>query len=129
MVWADLVMLLAVVQFIFLSVLVGRARGRYSVKAPATTGHDIFERYYRVQMNSLELLVMLIPAMLLASRYWSAIASAILGAIYLVGRFIYLRAYVSEPSSRSLGYGLSAGPILILVIGAAIGMVRSIAGI
>jgi glutathione S-transferase len=129
MVWADLVMLLAVVQFIFLSVLVGRARGRYSVRAPATTGHDIFERYYRVQMNSLELLVMLIPAMLLASRYWSAIASAILGAIYLVGRFIYLRAYVSEPSSRSLGYGLSAGPILILVIGAAIGMVRSIAGI
>ncbi len=129
MLWADLVILLAVVQFMFLATLVARARGRYSVKAPATTGHEIFERYYRVQMNSLELLVMLIPVMMLAARYWSPIAAAILGAIYLVGRFIYLRAYVSEPGSRSLGYGLSAGPILILAIGAAIGMVRTLVGV
>ena len=129
MVWADLVILAALVQFIFFSVLVGRARERYSVKAPATTGHDIFERYYRVQMNSLELLVILIPTMMLATKYWSGIASAILGAVYLVGRFIYLRAYVSDPGSRSLGYGLSAGPILILVIGSAIGMVRVLAGV
>ena len=124
MVWSDLVILLAVVQFMFLTSLVSRARGRYSIKAPATTGHEIFERYYRVQMNSLELLVLLIPCMLLAAKYWSAPLSAVLGAIYLIGRFIYLRAYVSEPGSRSLGYGLSAGPILILAIGAAIGMVR-----
>jgi hypothetical protein len=129
MLWADLVILLAVVQFMFLATLVGRARGRYSVKAPATTGHEIFERYYRVQMNSLELLVMLIPVMMLAARYWSASAAAILGAIYLVGRFIYLRAYVSEPGSRSLGYALSAGPIVILAIGAGIGMVRALAGV
>jgi hypothetical protein len=129
MVWADLVILLTLVQFMFLATLVGRARGRYGIKAPATTGHEMFERYYRVQMNSLELLVLLLPVMLLASRYWSAIAAAILGAVYLVGRFIYLRAYISEPGSRSLGYALSAGPILILAIGAAIGMVRTLIGV
>ncbi len=73
--------------------------------------------------------MLLLPVMLLASRYWSAIAAAILGAVYLVGRFIYLRAYISEPGSRSLGYALSAGPILILAIGAAIGMVRTLIGV
>lgn len=35
----DLVALLAVAQLVFFSVLVGRARGRYGVKAPAVSGH------------------------------------------------------------------------------------------
>jgi hypothetical protein len=41
-----------------------------------------------------------------------------IGAIYLVGRFIYWRAYVSNPASRSLGFGLSIGPVFILALAA-----------
>lgn len=107
---------LALVQFAAFGILVGRARGRYGVKAPATSGHEVFDRYFRVQMNTLELLVILIPALLLAPQYLAAHWVAAVGAVYLVGRLIYLRAYVADPARRALGFGLSFFPALLLTL-------------
>jgi glutathione S-transferase len=118
----DVVTVLAIAQYIWFGVLVGQARGRYGVQAPAVTGHDIFERYYRVQMNTLELLVPLIPAMHLAARYWSPLWVAAAGGVFIVGRFVYLRAYVSDPKTRALGYALSALPLLALLIAVLVGV-------
>jgi uncharacterized MAPEG superfamily protein len=55
--------------------------------------------------------------------YVRADVAAGLGIIFLVGRFLYLRAYVADPKSRSLGFVLSYIPALILVIGGLIGAV------
>jgi glutathione S-transferase len=118
----DVVTVLAIAQYIWFGVLVGQARGRYGVQAPAVTGHDIFERYYRVQMNTLELLVPLVPAMYLAARYWSPLWVAAAGGVFIVGRFVYLRAYVSDPKTRALGYALSALPLLALLIAVLVGV-------
>lgn len=101
--------------------LVGRARGKYGVKAPTVTGHDIFERYYRVQMNKLELLVVFLTAMWLAARYWSPAWIASIGVAYLVGRVIYLNSCTTDPASRGLGFGLSIGPTLILLFAGLVG--------
>ena len=60
---------LALLQYVAFGMLVGRARGRYGVKAPAITGHEVFERYFRVQQNTLELLVVMLPAIWLFARY------------------------------------------------------------
>ncbi|MPS36843.1 MAG: MAPEG family protein [Stenotrophomonas sp.] len=114
--YVELVALLAVVQYLFFGAMVGRARGRYGVKAPAVSGHEGFERAYRVQMNTLELLVALLPALFVAARFWPAAWVAGIGAVYLVGRFIYWRAYVSAPSSRGLGFVLSMLPVTLLVL-------------
>ena len=51
---------LALLQFVVFGILVGRARGLYNVQAPAVTGNEVFERYFRVQMNTLEQLLSLI---------------------------------------------------------------------
>jgi hypothetical protein len=115
MMWMDVVAVLAVLQFIFFGVLVGSARTKYGVHAPATSGHPQFERLYRVQMNTLELLVALLPALYLAARYWSPSIIAMGGAIYLVGRMVYWRSYTKDPGSRALGYGLSVFPILAML--------------
>ena len=123
--WLDLVTVLAIAQYIWFGVLVGQARGRYGVHAPAVTGHETFERYYRVQMNTLELLVALVPAMYLAARYWSPAWVAAAGAVYVVGRFIYLRAYVSDPKTRTLGYALSAFPLLGLLVAVMAGVLMA----
>lgn len=120
--WLDLVTTVAIAQYIWFGVLVGQARGRYGVHAPAVTGHETFERYYRVQMNTLELLVPMVPAMYLAARYWSPVWVAAAGAVYVVGRFIYLRAYVSDPKTRTLGYSLSAFPLLGLLVAVVAGV-------
>jgi uncharacterized membrane protein YecN with MAPEG domain len=122
-----LVGLLALLQYLVFGMLVGRARGKYGVKAPAVTGHEVFERYFRVQQNTLELLVVLLPALWLFALYVSATWAAILGAVYLVGRVLYLRGYVSDPSKREIGFGMSFLPILVLVIGALIGVLLPLA--
>lgn len=124
MVWVHLVAVLALLQFVAFGALVSRARGRYGVKAPATAGHEMFERYYRVQMNTLELLVLLLPALWVASAYWNPAWTAIAGAVYLVGRIVYLRAYTRDPATRALGFTLSMMPILVLLVAALLGMVR-----
>jgi uncharacterized MAPEG superfamily protein len=112
----ELVTVLALLQFLYFGVLVGRARDRFGVKAPAITGNEIFERYFRVQMNTLELLVIFLPALWIATVYVPAYGVALLGVLYLIGRFVYLRGYVAEPSKRSLGFSLSALPILALLL-------------
>ena len=114
--YVELVALLAVVQYLFFSVLVGRARGRYGIKAPAVSGHEGFERAYRVQMNTLELMVALLPGLFVAARFWPQTWVAGIGAVYLLGRFVYWRAYVSNPSSRALGFVLSMLPVLALLL-------------
>ena len=73
-----LVAALALLQYLLFGALVGKARGQYGVKAPAVTGHEGFERMYRVQMNTLELLVAFLPALGLAGLYWSPVAVATL---------------------------------------------------
>jgi len=117
----NLIVALALLQFFAFAAAVGRAREKYGVAAPATTGHEVFERHFRVQMNTLELLIMLIPGIWIFGFYVGAKTAAALGAVYLVGRTIYYFAYIKDPKRRSLGYGLSAGPVAVLVIGAAIG--------
>ena len=114
--YVDIVAMLAVLQYLVFSALVGKARGTYGIKAPAITGSEGFERIYRVHMNTLELLVALLPALYVAARYWPAQYVAALGVVYLIGRIIYWRAYVSAPLSRGLGFVLSIFPIFTLVL-------------
>ena len=121
-----LVMALALLEFFAFGAAVGRARGRFGVAAPATSGHEMFERYYRVQMNTLELLVMWVPAMWIFARDLSPAVAAGLGILYLIGRLVYFFAYVKDPKTRGLGYALSAGPTLLLVLGAVFGAARAL---
>lgn len=124
--YVELVAILAVLQYLFFGGLTGNARRLSGLKAPAVTGHEGFERMYRVQMNTLELLVAFVPALLLAARYWPAWVAAGLGLIYLVGRFVYWRAYVGEPSQRGIGFMLSMLPTMGLAVLALVGVVLSL---
>ncbi|MCB1627333.1 MAG: MAPEG family protein [Xanthomonadales bacterium] len=114
----DVVAMLAVLQYLVFASLVGKARGRYGVKAPAVTGSEPFERVYRVQMNTLELLVAFLPALYVAARYWPDWIIAGIGIIYLLGRVVYWHAYVSRPASRGRGFLLSILPVLGLALAA-----------
>lgn len=116
----------ALLEYIYFSILVGKARGEYGVDAPATSGHEIFERHYRVQMNTLELLVAFIPGIYMFSQFFSTDIAAGIGGVFIVGRFLYLKSYVGDPKKRSIGFALSILPVLILVIGGIAGAVMKI---
>jgi glutathione S-transferase len=126
--FVELVAILAVLQYLTLGFLTGQARRESGLKAPAMTGHQGFERMYRVQMNTLETLVAFLPALFLAAPYWPAWAVAGLGAVYLVGRTLYWRAYVADPGKRALGFMLSMIPTMLLSVLALLGMLGRIFG-
>lgn len=122
-----LLVALAILQYFGFAWMVGWARGKYGVRAPATTGHEMFERYYRVQMNTLEALAVLLPGAWLSLQYYSPLFVAVLLAIYLAGRMVYLFSYVANPARRSLGFAMSLLPALILVIAGLVGALRQLA--
>jgi uncharacterized MAPEG superfamily protein len=103
--------------------MTGRARDAYGVKAPATTGHPMFERWYRVQMNTLEQLVIFLPALFLFASYVSPRWAGVLGLVFVVGRAVYARSYLADPETRSLGFALSFVPTVLLLLGALIAVV------
>jgi uncharacterized membrane protein YecN with MAPEG domain len=96
---------LAIVLWYMVTVFeVGRARTRYKVYAPATSGDPAFERYFRVQMNELESMVAFLPSMWLYAIMGNPRIAAILGAVYLAGRIVYAIGYWSQARRRALGY-------------------------
>lgn len=126
MAYVDIVTALAVLQFLVFGFKVGKARGRYGIKAPAITGNEIFERYFRVQLNTLEQLIAFLPGLYLFSRYFNPLVAAGLGFVYLVGREIYAFTYVKDPAKREIGYALTLLPIAVLILGGLFGAARQL---
>ncbi len=120
------VIALALVEFVIFGMLVGRARARYGVKAPATSGHEVFERFFRVHYNTMELLVVFVPSIWLFGLYVNPRWGALIGLVYVVGRIVYIRSYVADPAKREFGFGMSVLPVLVLVVGALLGAGRSL---
>lgn len=120
-----LVTLLNVLLLAAAMVLVSRARGRYGVHAPATTGPAGFECAYRVQMNTTEQTVMFQPVLWLAATHgfpgWAGLA----GLVWIAGRVWYMAGYVRDPAARSGGFMTAAAAWLVVLVLAAIGVVRA----
>jgi glutathione S-transferase len=126
MTYVDIVTALALLQFLVFGFRVAKARGRYGVAAPAIAGNEIFERYFRVQQNTLEQLIVFLPALYVFSHYYSPLVAAGLGVVYLIGREIYAITYVKDPKKRELGYLVTALPVAILILGALFGAIRQL---
>ena len=122
MLWVEFVIALALLEFVAFGIFVARARARYHIAAPATSGNEMFERHFRVHYNTLEQLIVFVPAILLFASHVSARWAALIGAVYLIGRIIYFRDYTADPKRRSLGFGLSMLPTLALLIGGLVGL-------
>ena len=111
-----IVTVLALVQYMFFCVQVGGAREKSGVKAPSTTGNTEFECVNRVHQNTLEQLIVLIPALWMYAHYVNPLWGAGMGVVYIIGRFIYRAAYTKDPSSRTLGFALSFLPGAVMSI-------------
>jgi glutathione S-transferase len=119
----QLVILLALLEYSILGVMVGRARQRYGVEAPATTGNPEFERYYRVHANTLEALIVFLPAVWIFSMVVNYHFGVALGLLFIIARIVYARGYITAAARRGPG-ALATGIInLILVVGSIIGIV------
>ncbi len=124
--WTTLVTLIALVVYIYMGVSVGVARGRYKVPAPAMSGHEQFERHFRVHMNTLEWLPVFLPSLWLFAAYWGDTLAAEIGAAWIVGRILYMILYTRDPKTRSLGFMVQSLSALALLIGAFWGVIQAL---
>jgi len=112
---------LALLQAFIFAFQVGQARVKHDCPAPATSGPAEFERAYRVHMNTIEQLVLVIPSLWIFATYVRPDVAAGLGLVFVVARQIYRGAYIGDPSKRSMGFGLGALVLMVLLIGGMIG--------
>jgi glutathione S-transferase len=113
---------LALLEYLVLGMMVGRARAQYKVEAPATTGNPTFERYFRVHQNSLEALIVFVPALWMFAQFLSISVAIALGLIFIAGRIIYAAGYVRAPERRGPGAGITFLVNGALVIGSLVGI-------
>ena len=116
---------LIVLEYFILTMLVGRARGKSGIEAPAMTGDPGLERALRVQLNTLEQLIIVLPGLWLFGTYMSATWGAGLGLVFIVGRALYAQAYMSDPSRRGPGFLIGLLATVALLLGGIYGAVMA----
>ena len=104
--------------YLLTGIAVSKARVKFGVKVPATTGNADFERVFRVQMNTLEWMPFFLPSLWLFAIYISDAGAAALGLVWIAGRILYLIGYSEAAAKRGRGFAIQAGAAIILWIGA-----------
>ena len=117
---AIVTVLMAMQAFLF-AFQVGQARVRSRISAPSCVGSEEFERANRVHQNTIEQLVVVLPSLWIFGLYVHDLIGAGLGALFIIGRFVYRNSYVRDPSTRSAGFAIGAVVFLILAVGGLIG--------
>jgi len=124
--YVNLIVLIALVEYIIFIGIVGSTRNKYSIVAPATTGDLRWERLYRIQVNTAEQLVLFIPAIYGFAYYVNEIGAVAIGSVFVLGRVIYFLGYSQSGEKRMVGAIMSGPPSYILVIGALIGLLAKL---
>ncbi len=111
-----IITILALAQFTLFGIQVGSMRGKHGVKAPAITGHPEFERMFRVQQNSMEQLVVFIPALWMFAYLVNPLWGAGMGLVFIIGRFIYRTSYIKDPDARGMGFTITFIPTAVMLV-------------
>jgi len=121
---ATLIVLLALLQYVWFTARVGLARGKYKVDAPACDGDEAWNRLFRVQQNTMEQLIVFIPAVYAFSYYMSELWMMVPGLAFIIGRFLYSAEYQKDPKTRTPGMSITLLANVVLVLGALFGLLK-----
>ncbi len=124
--YTAIVTLLALMQFMMFSIQVGSMRVKHGVKAPAIAGHPEFERMFRIQQNTMEQLVVFVPALWIYAYLVNPLWGAGIGLLFIIGRFVYRAAYLKDPASRSNGFTIGVLAIAVLLVWSFVAAVMSL---
>jgi uncharacterized MAPEG superfamily protein len=122
--WTALATIAALLVLLGVGIAVARARGRFGIEAPQTTGHPDFERYFRVQQNTVEQFVFFLPALWLAAFTLGDRWAALGGFVWVAARIAYAVGYYRAATMRGPGFIVAMLASLLLLAGALIQILR-----
>lgn len=107
---------LALAQYFVFGLQVGQMRIRHGVKAPAMSGHPEFDRAFRVHENTLEQLAIFLPTLWMYGYYVNAQWGAVIGLVFIVGRFMYRAGYMKDPGNRGAGFTVGFASYAVMLL-------------
>jgi len=123
--YTDLVMVAALLVYIWTAFKVTWARSRHQVVAPATDGPPEFQRIFRVQVNTLEQMILFLPSLWLFASAWGDFKAAFIGIFWPIGRVIYAIGYTAAAEKRGPGFGIAFLVSVILLLGGLVGTIMN----
>lgn len=121
MAYVTVIAMLALIEYLYFGVLVGAARGRTDIKAPAVTGDPAFERAFRAHQNTMEQLVIFLPALYASAYFVTPMYAVVAGVVFMIGRAMYFRAYSQDAEKRGPGMMVTSVANVALILGGLIG--------
>jgi uncharacterized membrane protein YecN with MAPEG domain len=121
--YVAIVTLVSLLVYFWMVIGVGAARRKSGIDAPAMIGDPGLERAVRIQANTLEWLPVFLPSLWLCHLFWqpqdqTGLIVAAIGIVWIVGRIVYALGYASDPSKRSMGFGIQLLATAVLLFGA-----------
>ena len=101
-----LITLMILLEYLAFMLLVGKARVQGNIDAPAMTGTEEMDRAVRVQSNTLEQMVITLPAMWICAYFFMPLVAALLGLGFFIGRILYRNSYMKDPAKRTTGFAI-----------------------
>lgn len=115
MYWTAWSTIAALILYFWVSIAVAKARKTYQIPAPEMNGPTPFLSVLRVQANTVEQLVLFLPALWMCAYFFSDAWAAAGGAVWTVGRFIYALGYYRDPKKRALGFSIAIAASFTLI--------------
>ncbi|MGL5062865.1 MAG: MAPEG family protein [Microcoleus sp.] len=124
--WPSLITVSALILYFVVTINVGRARAKYKISPPQMSGNPDFERVVRVQQNSVEQMILFLPALWLFAQFISPIWAGAIGGIWIIGRILFAWGYYQAAEKRAIGFGISTLATLALLGGSLTGIITSL---
>lgn len=107
---------------------VALARSRFKIDAPTMDGPVAFMSVLRVHANTVEQMILFVPALWLCGIFYSDRMAAITGTVWVVGRIVYALGYYNAPARRAPGFAIATTATLVLVGGTVTGLISIFRG-
>jgi glutathione S-transferase len=128
MIWTALATWAALILYAAMGANVARARVKHAITAPAVHGDPAFERTFRVQQNTLEQIVLFLPALWMFGWFVSDVGAGVVGLVWIIGRVVYARGYYADAAKRGPGFGIASVATVTALIGSVAGIVVALVG-
>ena len=118
---AACVTVLTLFVYFWMATQIGKARREHGIQAPEDRGPEAFNRVMRAYENTIEMMVLFLPALWLFSVTISDFWAGIIGIFFPIGRVLFARGYYQESGKRTRGFMIGFIATMILLIGATLG--------